>query len=249
MNRAPALRTLVVEDEREARLNLRDYLRGVDWIEIVGEAADGREAVRLVDRLRPDLLFLDVRLPEFDGLSVLRSIAHTPEVIFTTAYDQHAVAAFELGALDYLVKPFGRERFLQTLERLRRRLAPDGSIPPPGERARLALEPPLSRLFARQGDRIVPIATGDIRRAEACGDYARIHTAHGAYLLHVSLRELEERLDGARFLRLHRSHLVNVESIVHLRRFDERRLAALLTDGVQIVASRAASERLRREAR
>jgi two-component system LytT family response regulator len=249
VNGAPPFRALIVEDEREARLNLRDYLRGLEWIEVVGEAADGREAIRRIDRLRPDLVFLDVQLPEADGLRVLRTIAHTPEVIFTTAYDQHAVAAFELGALDYLVKPFGRERFLQTLERVRRRLAPDGSVPASGERARVALSPPLARLYARHGDRIVPIAVEDVRRIEACGDYARVFTPGGAYLLHVSLRELEERLDRERFLRLHRSHLVAVGAIVHLQRFDERRLVALLADGTRIVASRAASEKLRREAR
>lgn len=240
---------VIVEDEREARLNLRDYLRDADWIEVVGEARDGREAIETIDRLRPALIFLDVRLPELDGLAVLQSIAHAPEVIFTTAYDQHAVAAFELGALDYLVKPFGRERFLQTLERARRRLAPDGDVPSAADRARAALAPPLERLFARQADKIVPIAVRDIARVEACGDYARVHAANGTFLLHVSLRELEERLDGARFVRLHRSHLVNYDAIIHLRPFDERRLMAILRDGSKIVASRAASETLRREAR
>ena len=162
---------------------------------VVGEARDGREAVEMVDRLRPDLLFLDVQLPEMNGLAVLRQLTHVPEVIFTTAYDGHAVAAFELGAVDYLVKPFGGERFLETLERARRRLDP-GASPSPAERVLSALAPPLERLFARTGDRIVPIAAREIRRIEACGDYARVHTADGSHLLHVSLTELEERLQS-----------------------------------------------------
>lgn len=236
---------MVVEDEPEARLNLQDYLAGVEWIRVVAEARDGREAVEIVERLRPDLLFLDVQLPELDGLAVLHRLSHLPEVIFTTAYDQHAVAAFEIGAVDYLVKPFGRERFLATLERARRRLDP-GEVPASGERVRTALVPPLERLFARKGERIVPVPAREISRVEACGDYARLHTPAGTHLLHVSLAELAERLDPGRFLRVHRSHLVNLDAIAHLEPYDERRLALVLRDGSRVVASRGASERLRR---
>jgi two-component system LytT family response regulator len=240
---------VMVEDEPEARLNLRDHLRGVDWIRVVGEARDGREAVAIVDRLRPDLIFLDIQLPEMNGLAVLQRLAHVPEIIFTTAYDEHAVAAFELGAVDYLVKPFGRERFLATLERTRRRLAPEGGSPSPAERVRSALVPPLERLFARLADRILPIATREVSRIEACGDYARVHTAGGAHLLHVSLAELEERLDAGRFFRVHRSHIVNLEEIAHLKAFDDRRLAVVMRDGSKVIASRSASEKLRRLAK
>ena len=206
----------MVEDEREARLESAGPPAGRRLDHLVGEARDGREALEVVDRLRPDLLFLDIQLPEMSGLVLLQRLAHVPEIIFTTAYDEHAVAAFELGAVDYLVKPFGRERFLETLERARRRLAPGGASPSPAERVRSALAPPLERLFARLADRILPIPTRDVRRIEACGDYARVHTADGDHLLHVSLGELEERLDSGRFLRVHRSHIVNLEAIAHL---------------------------------
>lgn len=241
-----AITAVVVEDEPQARLNLQEYLGGVDWIRVVAEARDGREALEVVERLRPDLLFLDVQLPELDGLAVLHRLSHVPEVIFTTAYDQHAVAAFELGAVDYLVKPFGRERFLATLERARRRLAPGEPGPPSVERMRSALAPPLERLFARKGDRIVPVPVREVSHVEASGDYARVHAASGKYLLHVSLAELEERLDPDRFVRVHRSHLVNLEAIAHMEPYDERRLALVLRDGSRVVASRTASERLRR---
>lgn len=241
-----AITAVVVEDEPQARLNLQEYLGGVDWIRVVAEARDGREALEVVERLRPDLLFLDVQLPELDGLAVLHRLSHVPEVIFTTAYDQHAVAAFELGAVDYLVKPFGRERFLATLERARRRLGPGEPGPPSVERMRSALAPPLERLFARKGDRIVPVPVREVSHVEASGDYARVHAASGKYLLHVSLAELEERLDADRFVRVHRSHLVNLEAIAHMEPYDERRLALVLRDGSRVVASRTASERLRR---
>ena len=235
---------VLVEDEHQARRSLREYLGAIDWIEIAGEAADGRTAVQMIDRLKPDLVFLDVQLPEMTGLRVLESVRHAPEVVFTTAYDQYAVAAFEIGALDYLVKPFGRERFLKTAERLRQRLALTG-VPAP-ERARAAFASgPLTRLFVRRGERIVPIQTRDIRRVEAQADYAEIHAQGGTFLVHVSLREMAARLDPGHFAQVHRSHIVNLDAIDHLRPYDDRRLLIVLRDGSEIVASRTASERLR----
>ena len=239
---------VVVEDEPVARRSLREYIDRIDWIHIAGEAADGRTAVEMIDRLKPDLVFLDVQLPEMSGLRVLESIGHAPEVVFTTAYDQYALAAFEIGALDYLVKPFGRERFLKMVERLRQRLAAAG-VPAP-ERARSAFASgPLARLFARRGDRIVPIPARDIQRIEAQGDYAEVRSPAGVFLLHLSLKELAARLDPERFAQVHRSHIVNLDAIDHLRPYDDRRLLIVMGDGSEIVASRAASERLRREVR
>jgi len=243
-----ALRAVVVEDEAPARASLLDYLSAAPWIEVVGEAGDGAAALRLIESTRPDVAFLDVRLPEVSGLEVARRVSHPCALVFTTAYDRFAIAAFELGAIDYLVKPFGRARLATTLERLRSRATP-ASVPDP-ERARTALaEGPLSRLFARQGDRIVPIPTNSIRRIQAQGDYAEVHAREGVYLMHVSLAELLARLDPARFRQVHRSHIVNLEEVAHLRPYDDRRLAVTLRDGAVVVASRAASEALRRLAR
>lgn len=237
---------IVVEDEEPARRALCDHLAAVEWIHVVGEAGDGAGAVRLVDQLEPVLLFLDVRLPELSGLEVLARLRHHPEVVFTTAYDGYAVAAFELGALDYLVKPFGAERLARTLVRVRERLAARGSQPGPVERARDALAGgPLRRLFARQADRIVPVPVGMITRIEAQGDYAEVHAPGGPFLLHVSLTELAARLDPERFLQVHRSHIVNLDEVRLLRPYDERRLVLVLRSGAEVVASRAASERLR----
>ena len=244
------VQAVLVEDEIEARRNLTEFLEGVAWIEVVGEARDGREAVDVLDRLRPDLVFLDVRLPEMDGLAVLERLRHAPEVIFTTAYDEHALAAFELGALDYLVKPFGRERLMKALDRIRRRFPVSDAGPAPAERLRAGMgAEPLDRLYAREGDRIVPVPVREIRRIAAQGDYAEVHTAAGSHLLHISLTELEGRLDPAVFRRVHRSHIVNLDAIVHLRRYDDRRLVIVLSDGTSVVASRTASERLRSLAR
>ena len=242
------LRVLFAEDEAPARENLRDYLSGAPGVDIVGEAVDGQTALHLAEELRPDLLFLDVRLPELSGLEVARRIRHRAEIVFTTAYDRFAVAAFEIGAIDYLVKPFGRDRLAAALERARTRLGQPAVGA--GERARDSLAPgPLARLFARVGDRIVPIASEGVRRVQARGDYAEVHAAEGVFLLHVGVAELAARLDPARFRQVHRSHIVNLDAVEHMRPFDDRRLAITLKDGSVVVASRAASEELRRLAR
>jgi two-component system LytT family response regulator len=240
---------VIAEDEPQARRTLRAYLSGVDWIKLVGEASDGATAVELVDEIEPELLFLDVRLPELTGLQVVERIQHRPALVFTTAHDRFAVAAFELGALDYLLKPFGAERFSRMLDRVRAHLDAPAS-PDAVERTRLALSArPLRRLFARSGPRIVPIAVESILRIQAAGDYAEVHCAAGRFLLQVSLGELLSRLDPERFQQVHRSHIVNLDHVRELRPYDERRLLIRVEGGGEILASRKASEELRRLAR
>jgi len=247
MTALAAVRALIAEDEPEARRNLRDYSSGVPWLRIEGEARDGPEAVRLIDRLRPDLLFLDVSLPGLSGLEVLGRIRHHPEIVFTTAYDRFAVAAFEVGALDYLLKPFGRGRFLAALDRIRRRAA--SRLPSSSERAKAAMGTPLRRLYARTRDGILPIPVESIRRIRASGDYVEVHAGAGTHLLHLTLTELLARLDPNRFRRVHRSEIVNLDAVERFVPLDDRRLIVRLKDGVEIVASRSGSEALRELAR
>lgn len=243
--RRARVRAVLVEDEPLARENLRDYARGVPWLELVGEASDGAEAVRLIDRVEPELAFLDVCLPELSGLEVAQSTRHRPEIVFTTAFDRFALAAFEVGALDYLLKPFGRQRFQAMLRRVGRRLGQPGATA--AERAGAAFGSPLRRLFARttRGD-IVPIAVASIHHIQASGDYVEVHSAAGRHLLKIGIAELASRLDPEHFCQVHRSHVVNLEAIALLRPFDDRRLLVQLRDGQEIVASRSASEQLRR---
>jgi len=156
MRREARIRALVVEDEPLARARLKELIAELAWLEQVGEAASGAEAIAALERLQPDLVFLDIQLPGISGLEVLRATRHTPAVVFTTAHDRFAVTAFELGALDYILKPFGRERFGQAMQRAKPVLeAREGSGA--AERARDVLaEGPLLRLFVRDGGRIVP---------------------------------------------------------------------------------------------
>ena len=246
------IRALIVEDEPLARRTLRDILAQVPWLECIGEAETGAKAVTMIDTLTPDLVFLDIEMPELNGLQVLDRISHEPAVIFTTAYDLYAVTAFELEALDYLLKPFGRERCLAALDRARRALPVNGAAdatgtPPLVERARHVMSDagPLTRLFVRDRDRIVPVAAAEIERLEAADDYVEVHTKARSYLVYLTLNDFERRLDPERFIRVHRAHIVNLDFVRQLVPFDGSRMQVEMRDGTKILASRTRSKELR----
>lgn len=241
------VRALIVEDEPLARRRLRDLLSDVPWIECVGEASDGETAVTMIDALTPDLVFLDIEMPALSGLQVLERVRHDPAVIFTTAHDQHAVAAFELEALDYLLKPFERERFVAAVERARRVLEARDA-PPTAERVRSALTDsagPLKRVFVRDRGKIVLLTTADIERLDADGDYVAVQAGGRSYLVYLSLNEFEQRLDPGQFLRVHRAHIVNLDFVRHLIPYDGARLQLEMRDGTKVMVSRARSKDLR----
>jgi two-component system LytT family response regulator len=238
-------RVIIVEDEPLARATLRDLLHGEDDLVLVAEATDGAMAVDLINREKPDLVFLDVNLPELSGVEVLKRMLHEPVVIFTTAYDEHAIAAFELAATDYLLKPFGRQRFAQALERARTALERKGGRTPLADTREALSAPTLQRLLIRDGGRIVPVALGDIVRLEADGDYVAVKTATKTHLVSLPLGKLELRLDPAKFLRVHRSHVVNLECVEALEPYGNAQLVVRMRDGHKIIASRQASKRLR----
>lgn len=250
------VRALIVEDEPLARQTLRDFCGAVEWLEVVGETADGAAAVSLIDGLRPQLVFLDVQMPEISGLEVLRRARHQPAVIFTTAFDDYAVRAFELEALDYLLKPFGRERFRQTLDRVRRRLSPKEKSPDAEKQTPnvLSMTPEnsspeksdaISRLFVRDKGRVVPLAVADIVRLEADDDYTLVCIPGKKYLVSLPLGEFARRLPPEKFLRVHRSAIVNLDCVSEIEEFD-RRLLIHTNDGATVQASRAGSQLLKK---
>jgi two-component system LytT family response regulator len=239
------VRAIVVEDEPIARATLRDYLRDVGWMEVVGDAADGPSAVECIDTLKPDLAFLDIELPELSGLGVLEHVCHKPAVIFTTAYDRYAVSAFEVQALDYLLKPFGRDRCLAAVERARERLGAPGETDVVGRLRDAVGGAALQRLFVRDRGGLVPVNVGDIARIEADDDYAALYVGPRRYLVHVTMNELERRLDETRFLRVHRRHIVNLDFVTAIRPADGVRLTVEMRDGARIRASRTRSKALR----
>lgn len=239
---------VVADDEPFARSGLKRMLAEFDWIDCVGEAASGPAAIEAIDRLRPDLVFLDIRMPGATGLQVLERTEHRPRVVFTTAFAEHAVTAFELGALDYLLKPFGHERLATAMDRLRATLGT--AQPPVAERLAETLEEgPLARLFVRSGRSIVPVAVADIAWFEAMGDYVVLHAAPARHVLHVTLAQLESRLDARHFRRIHRAHIVNLDRVAAFRRLPGGAVCAEMQDGTRVAVSRAHSRELRALAR
>jgi two-component system LytT family response regulator len=236
---------LVVDDEPVARAGLKGMLTAFDWIEVVGEAADGQSAVRAIETLKPELAFLDVQMPGLLGTDVLRHIDHRPFVIFTTAYSQHAVTAFELGAVDYLMKPFGPTRLAAAMERVRGAIGHPSSIDAIERLSGALGGGPITRLFARVGSTIVPIPVDRVSWLEADGDYVIVHVGGGRHLLHLSLGSLLARLDPRRFAQVHRAHVVNLDHVRAFRRDARGNLEAELTDGTRVPVSRARAQELR----
>jgi two-component system, LytTR family, response regulator len=240
------IRTLIAEDEPLALRKLRDLIGDEPDLELIGEARDGEKAAELIDALKPDLVFLDVRMPGVSGIDTLERITHKPAVVFTTAYDQFALAAFELAAVDYLLKPFGQDRFREALGRARRMVA-SAPVSTALERAGETLSrKPLSRLFVRDRNAIRPLPLSAVQHLEARDDYVAVHAQGGhVYLVSLSLQKLEERLDPDQFVRVHRSHIVNLDCIVGIHAHDASRMIVELADGTRIIASKSGSQRLR----
>ena len=236
---------LIADDEPLARRTLREHLRSLGWSGEIHEARDGKTAVAVANSERPDLVFLDIVMPGATGLEVLEQLAYEPKVIFTTAHDQYAVTAFELGALDYVLKPFGRERLDRVLHRAQAAL--NAAESPLLSRARESLERTraLSRIFVRDGNRIVPIPVASMERVQGADDYVTICTATKEYLVSLRLSDLESHLSRANFLRIHRSHLINLEYVISIEAYDAARVQVVMKSGACIVASRTGSKLLR----
>jgi two-component system LytT family response regulator len=242
---APTVTAFIVDDEPLARARLRELMKGAPWLHGLGEAATGTAAIAAIDELQPDLVFLDIRLPGMSGIDVLHRLARTPAVIFTTAYDTFAVTAFELGALDYLLKPFGRERFSRALERARPLLEQRLGVAD-ADRAREVLsQGPVARLFVRAGGRIVPVPVRSIERLEAADDTVIVHASGGPFTINLPLAVLEQRLDPRAFVRVHRSHVVNLDHVASWIPYDGSRFQIRLRSGATVMASRQRSRELR----
>lgn len=237
---------LIADDEPLARRALREYLVELGWAGEIYEAADGKSAIAVANERRPGLVFLDIVMPGATGIEVLERLDYEPSVIFTTAYDEYAVTAFELGALDYLLKPFGRERVERVLRRAQAALQGGGVAALPRARESFQRRPQtLSRIFVRDGNRIVPVPLASLERVQGADDYVTIYTSTKQYLVSVRLSDLEGQLGGANFLRIHRSHLINLEYVASVEPHDTARVLVVMKSGARIVASRAGSKRLR----
>jgi len=239
-----AIRALIVDDEELARSLLRELLEPHPEIRILAECANGFEAVKAILELKPDLLFLDVQMPKLDGFEVLELMGGEIAVIFVTAYDQYALRAFEVHAVDYLLKPFNAARFEGALERAKRRLGQ--KLPPVAELAAAARPPAqyLERIAVRDGAKVHVIPVDKLDYVEAQDDYVLLKSEGSRHLKQQTISGLESCLDPARFVRLHRSYIVNLERIVKIEPYSKDSRVAILTDGARLPVSRAGYARL-----
>lgn len=228
------MKALLVDDERLARSGLRRLLSPHEDVVIVGEAANADEALSQIRRLQPDVVFLDVEMPGRNGLEMLQELEDLPAVVFTTAYQEYAVRAFEVSALDYLLKPIAAERLDAALDKLRKITSPKNSDSRHDR-----------RVFVRDGERCWIIALEEIRLLESEGNYTRVYFGGNRPLIYKSLNALETRLDPAIFFRTSRSHIVNLRDIQSLETQVEGGLVAMLTGGLKIGISRRQSRKLR----
>lgn len=236
---------MVADDEAPARQRLIDLLRNDSQVATILEAVDGPSAVDLIQNRKPDLVFLDVQMPERDGFGVIDEVGaeRMPLTVFVTAYDQHAIRAFEANALDYLLKPFSDERFEATMARVRNRLD-ESSIQEFGRRmlrmvsAAPAERRPLDRLVVKSGGSTRFVRVADIDWIEAAGVYANLHVGGKELLYRAALNDLAAKLDPIRFVRVHRSAIVNIESILHLEPISHGEFEVVLKDGSRPKISR-----------
>lgn len=242
-----SIRALVVDDEELARGIVLEFLRDETDIEVVAECNNGFDAVKAVQRYRPDLIFLDVQMPKLNGFEVLELIGREMAVVFTTAYDQYAMKAFDAAAVDYLLKPFDQQRFREALKRARQRLREATTMPEPAELARLArhAEQYASRIVIRDGAQVHILAVEDLEHAEAQDDYVALRCGGRTHLKQQTISSLEQSLDPAHFVRVHRSYLLNVNFIAKLEVMTKDTRVARLKSGVDIPVSRAGYLRLK----
>lgn len=237
------MRVLIVDDEPLARRGLRRLLESESGVEIAGEAGSGTAAVEAIAALKPDLVFLDIQMPEMDGLEVVAAVTpeKMPAVVFVTAYDKYAIDAFDLNAADYVLKPVDPERFARALARARQRLA-DGDRDGVTERLMRLLESarpaPRERLVVRSAGKIQFVNVDEIDWINAEDNYVRIHAAGKTYLMRETVGGIEERLDPARFVRIRRSTIVRIDRIKEIRPLLNGTYELLLEDGTRVTSAR-----------
>ena len=239
------IRTVIVDDEDLARQMLHEFLSAHNEIEIVAECANGFEAVKAVTELKPDLLFLDIQMPKLDGFEVLELIGTELAIVFVTAYDEYALRAFDIHAVDYLLKPFGAERFETALQRVKQRLG--GKLPTLAELSSAARPPAryAERIVVRDGTRVHIIPVAKLDYAEAQDDYVALCTEGKTHLKQQTISSLETVLDPTQFIRIHRSYVVNLERVTKIEPYSKDNHVVVLTNGAQLPVSRSGYARLR----
>ena len=239
------LRTIIVDDEEPARIVLREFLSAHEEINIVAECANGFDAVKAITDSKPDLVILDIQMPKLNGFEVLELVDRPPSIIFATAYNQYAVKAFEVHAMDYLLKPFSKERLTEALDHAKEHLI-SKSLPIQKLASAAGMRPsPLERILVKDGSKVHVIPVDKIDYIEAQDDYVAIRSNGKTHLKQERMAELEKELDTSKFVRVHRSYILNLERIARIELYAKDSRMAILKDGTKLLISRAGYDKLK----
>jgi len=245
MSGSETIRAIIVDDEKLARQYLVELLKQHPQVEVLAECKNGFEAVKAVADTLPDLMFLDIQMPKLNGFEVLELLEHPLAVVFVTAYDEYAVKAFDAHAVDYLLKPFSKERLAEAIEKVQRNLNQPRLPGPELKEAARAADNYQKRIVVRDGTSVVIIRDDDIDFIQAEDDYVSIHKRGKSWLKHQTLASLETALDPQRFVRIHRSVIVNVERIARIEPYTKDRYLAILKDDTRLPISRSGHKRIK----
>jgi two-component system LytT family response regulator len=245
------IRILIIDDESLARDLVKKYLSGIPGVDILGECENGFDALKAIQELKPDLLFLDIQMPKIDGFELLEVLDHRPEIIFTTAFDQYAIKAFEMNAVDYLLKPFSKARLEQALEKARGRIEMESQLvetPSQFNKLQQHLDKEhttLERVITRLGSKITVIPVDKIWYIEAADDYVMIYSELGNNLKEKTMKYFEEHLPEGQFIRIHRSYIVNISQVVSLELYSKDSYLAVMKSGAKLKVSAEGYRRIR----
>jgi two-component system, LytTR family, response regulator len=244
------IRTLIIEDESPAREIVKHYLKDHDDIEVIGECPDGFSGLRMISEMKPDLVFLDIQMPKLTGFEMMEVLEEKPEIIFTTAFDQYAIRAFELNAVDYLLKPFQKERFDEAVKKATARIytkTSDKKITDVTFPKKFELQGPVNRIVVRKGNSINIIPVDKVKYVEAQDDYVMIYHSAGKVLKQQTMKFYEENLPKDNFVRIHRSYIVRIEEIKRIEPYTKDNHVAILQTGEKLPVSRAGYKHLKAE--
>jgi two-component system LytT family response regulator len=234
------IRALLIDDEPLARMVVREYLQGFPQIEVLQECGDGFEGLKAIQQYQPDLIFLDVQMPKINGFEMLELVDDQPAVIFTTAFDEYAIKAFEAHATDYLLKPFSKERFNKAIEKFLAQAPPVPGAPKQEQLLETASHSPAQheRIVVKTGTKVKIIPVADVQYLQADDDYVSIFTQEGSYLKNKTMSFFEQTLDARQFVRVHRSYIVSVQEITRIDPYEKDSHLAILKSGAKIPVSK-----------
>jgi two-component system, LytTR family, response regulator len=242
------MRIIIVEDEDPAKELLKSYLSTVGDIEVIGVYSDGFTAAVAINKDKPDVVLLDIQLPRLNGFEVLEVLDHTPQIIFTTAYDEYAIKAFDQNATDYLLKPFSRDRFNLALQKAREKMTLNLNEKNTSELAEeLTSSIQLNRIVVKDTKGIHVIATNDIHYIEAQDDYIMIYTQHGRFMKKQTMKSIEGRLNPAQFIRSHRSYIINILDISRIEPYEKDSYIAILKNDSRVKVSQAGYKAIKQQ--